>query len=216
MIARINKAHFPVTTLGYGRRIGVWFQGCPIRCAGCTSMDTWEDDPGRAMPLKLLMRWCKGVTKGNLNGITISGGEPFHQPEALFQLVTELRKWENCLGEPIDILCYSGYHLSHLTKKFQETLALLDVLITGPFMSNRPSRSPLRGSSNQKLVALSPQGISRYSESAQSALTGRKQMQVKADGQGIWFIGVPQPGDMAHLKAHCEAQGLNMEETSWG
>lgn len=38
----LSRLHFPVTTLGPGRRIGVWFQGCSIRCAGCISRDTWE------------------------------------------------------------------------------------------------------------------------------------------------------------------------------
>ena len=42
----ISRLHFPVTTLGPGHRIGIWFQGCSIRCEGCLSMDTWA--PGRA------------------------------------------------------------------------------------------------------------------------------------------------------------------------
>lgn len=38
----INKIHFPVSTLGFGQRLGIWFQGCSIRCPGCISRDTWE------------------------------------------------------------------------------------------------------------------------------------------------------------------------------
>ena len=45
----INKAHFPVTVLGPGRRIGIWLQGCSIHCKGCVSQDTWAADPGRTV-----------------------------------------------------------------------------------------------------------------------------------------------------------------------
>ncbi|MCT5046402.1 radical SAM protein, partial [Pseudomonas aeruginosa] len=27
--------------MGTGRRLGIWFQGCSIRCPGCISADTW-------------------------------------------------------------------------------------------------------------------------------------------------------------------------------
>ena len=41
----LSRVHFPVTTLGPGQRLGLWFQGCSIRCAGCISADTWG--PGK-------------------------------------------------------------------------------------------------------------------------------------------------------------------------
>jgi len=31
----ISRAHFPISTLGPGLRLGVWMQGCSIRCKGC-------------------------------------------------------------------------------------------------------------------------------------------------------------------------------------
>ena len=51
MLIAINKAHYPVTVLGPGQRIGIWFQGCRIHCPGCVSQDTWAADPGKRMPL---------------------------------------------------------------------------------------------------------------------------------------------------------------------
>ena len=58
---QINKAHFPVTVLGPGRRIGLWVQGCSIGCKGCVSMDTWAPDASRAVPIADLVAWCKKV-----------------------------------------------------------------------------------------------------------------------------------------------------------
>ena len=43
----ISRIHYPVTTLGPGKRIGIWMQGCSIRCPGCISADTWA--PGRGV-----------------------------------------------------------------------------------------------------------------------------------------------------------------------
>lgn len=40
----LSRMHFPVTTLGPGDRIGIWFQGCSIRCTGCISKDTWDPE----------------------------------------------------------------------------------------------------------------------------------------------------------------------------
>ena len=73
----VNKAHFPVTVLGPGRRIGIWVQGCKIHCKGCVSQDTWEADPGRETTVARLLAWCRKTTEGAFDGVTISGGEPF-------------------------------------------------------------------------------------------------------------------------------------------
>ena len=37
----VNRLHHPVTALGSGSRVGIWTQGCAIRCRGCASLDTW-------------------------------------------------------------------------------------------------------------------------------------------------------------------------------
>ena len=85
----LSRIHFPVTTLGPGRRIGIWFQGCSIRCPGCISMDTWA--PGRGITtidevVNAVAQWLPVA-----DGITISGGEPFDQPIALLDLLGRLR-----------------------------------------------------------------------------------------------------------------------------
>ncbi len=47
----LNKAHWPVTVLGPGRRIGLWVQGCSIHCPGCVSQDTWPKDAARRIAI---------------------------------------------------------------------------------------------------------------------------------------------------------------------
>jgi anaerobic ribonucleoside-triphosphate reductase activating protein len=93
MKIRLNKAHFPVTTLGPGQRIGLWVQGCHIQCPGCLSRDTWESDPAREVELELVLAWCRYVAPEGCGGVTISGGEPFEQPAALAALLDGLIAW---------------------------------------------------------------------------------------------------------------------------
>ena len=98
----LSRIHFPVTTLGPGRRIGIWFQGCSIRCPGCISMDTWA--PGRGITtidevVSAIAQWIPTA-----DGITISGGEPFDQPVALIELL------ERCVRSPKQTCSYSPGH----------------------------------------------------------------------------------------------------------
>lgn len=124
MKIRLNKAHFPVTTLGFGRRIGFWFQGCNIRCAGCVSRDTWDADSEREIDLSDVLDWCRSVPTLP-DGVTISGGEPFEQPEGLLALLDALAAWRDEMAAGFDILCYSGMPLPRLTRRFGEILLRL-------------------------------------------------------------------------------------------
>ncbi len=76
----LSRVHYPVTTLGPGRRLAVWFQGCSIRCPGCVSMDTWA--PGRRRDGRAVLEPGRPPSR-NADGLTVTGGEPFDQPEAL-------------------------------------------------------------------------------------------------------------------------------------
>ena len=151
----INKAHYPVTVLGPGRRIGLWLQGCRIQCAGCVAQDTWAADPGRVISVARLLTWCKSVTEKSaetLEGITISGGEPFDQPKALAALLDALHLWRRTSALPLDILCYSGYPLKTLQKRHAALLQKLDALIPEPYVDAAPLTQLWRGSANQSLI----------------------------------------------------------------
>lgn len=209
----VNKAHFPVTVLGYGRRVGIWLQGCSIQCPGCISRDTWEQDEQYLMPIDTLLDWCRSWSTDGPDGATISGGEPFDQPQALSVLLTGLRQWASTLDRPFDLLCYSGYPYRLLRKRFPHILAQLDVLIPERFIEDRPG-APLRGSDNQPVMVLSDLGRQRYGGAGLDALGG-KRMQMAVEAKRIWFIGIPAPGDMQRLELRCRQLGLLMGSCSW-
>lgn len=209
----VNKAHFPVTVLGPGRRIGIWMQGCSIGCPGCVSHDTWERDPGREMPVDSLLAWCFGVAQDGLDGVTISGGEPFDQPQALQALLSGFAAWRDRGGLEFDLLCYSGYTMRVLTARHRPILELLDAIIPEPYVESRPTALAWRGSSNQPLVALSELGRDRYASADSAPPTQR--MQFRVERERIWYIGVPLRGDMERLESRCRDRGLDLQQVSW-
>ena len=213
----INKAHFPVTVLGPGQRIGIWLQGCSIHCKNCISQDTWARDPGRETTVARLMSWCREIqaNTGQIDGITLSGGEPFDQPQALAALLKALHAWRSDLGSDFDILCYSGYPYATLQKRHPAILQLLDALIPEPYADTLPMTQLWRGSSNQRLVPLSPRGHAVYGPHLDTPADAGKRMQACVDGDRVWYIGIPERGDMDALARHCAEQGVRFDQVSW-
>jgi anaerobic ribonucleoside-triphosphate reductase activating protein len=207
---RLSRAHHPVTVLGPGRRIGLWTQGCGIGCEGCVARDTWTPDPASEVDLDDILAWCAGLP--DVDGVTISGGEPFDQPEALDELLARLHEWRR--GRPIDFLCYSGRSLAALRARFPHILARLDAVIPGPFIADLAPGLRWRGSANQLLVPLTDLGHERYDAEIDRPATASR-FQVEVDGDTVYQIGVPRPGDMAALEAAMARRGIRFREASW-
>jgi anaerobic ribonucleoside-triphosphate reductase activating protein len=209
----INKAHWPVTALGYGRRIGLWLQGCSLRCPGCCSQDTWPADKGVQVAVADLIAWCRETADYAIDGVSISGGEPFEQPEGLLSLLQGLTAWRAESGREMDFLCYSGLPWKQLEQRHADILALLDAVIAEPHVHTLET-APLRGSSNQTVRTLTGLGERRYgTEALKDYAQPRFQMEV--DGKRVWFIGIPQRGDLERLQERCRARGLMLNGISW-
>jgi anaerobic ribonucleoside-triphosphate reductase activating protein len=140
---------------GPGRRSTVKFQGCVTACRGCIARDTWDRQGGYLVPVDrladaLLDPWF------DRDGISILGGEPFLQPEALLAVVQELRV-RGCRQIPV----YSGYTYEHLQRMAQRQPAIaavlndVDILVDGPYVAALSDRAGLwTGSGNQRVITL--------------------------------------------------------------
>lgn len=215
MMLRLNRAHWPVTVLGPGRRIGLWFQGCSIGCSGCIARDTWDPRRGVTLAVASVVEWCRGVSAGRPDGVTLTGGEPFEQPGPLSALVDGLCAWRARDGLDFDILCYSGWPLAALQAEHAAILMKLDTLIPEPFVHRRPLGKRWRGSDNQPLVPLSERGRARYARYRDMPPPGRGEVQIGVGDDEIWYIGIPQRGDMARIERAAAAAGLALEGASW-
>lgn len=202
----ISRIHFPITTLGPGRRLGIWFQGCSIRCPGCISADTWATGKGVLDLEELLERLNEWLPI--CDGITISGGEPFDQSEALEGLLNGLRAKVG-----IDVLVYSGHPFESLAEPLQRMSGLIDALITDPYLVHSPQTLPLRGSDNQRLHMLTPFGrqlFATFEDPERRAQT----LDVMFDDDGtVWLAGIPRPGDFERLKARLGQLGHSILTT---
>jgi anaerobic ribonucleoside-triphosphate reductase activating protein len=209
----LAKAHYPVTSLGPGRRAGIWTQGCTLHCPGCLSRDTWEADPATAIPVRAVLGWLRSLEQ--VDGVTISGGEPFQQPEALGELLRGIRAWA---PPDLDILVYSGYSLSRLRRAVwsRALLDLCDAVVAGPYierLNSTDSGHRWRGSANQRIIAVSALGQKRYRD-AECGDT-RPHMQVSVEGDRIYYIGIPRRGDMERLTERLSLSGVHGGEVSW-
>ena len=214
----LNRAHYPVTVLGHGTRAGLWVQGCTLACHGCMARDTWAaGGPQDAVEPDVPSRWV-GALPGPLDGVTVSGGEPFQQPEALAELLAALRTARP--GTELDLLVYSGYPWSRLARwaAAQPALALCDAVVAGPYVRHRDTGSALRGSDNQRVVPLTALGERRYGEGRNGesgGAAGRPGLQVGVEGDRIWTVGLPRPGERERLRAALTARGVVVQEAPW-
>ena len=199
----LNKVHFPITTLGHGRRVGIWTQGCSIHCPGCISRDTWAPDDGRAVEVDALVATL-APWLAEADGVTISGGEPFDQPAALAELVAAIRQRNTG-----DVLVFSGYANEKLFAEHGALTAQLDVLISEPFEAGAGQTLALRGSDNQRVFLLSELARTRYpADLDNSPWPAKRRLDVVVEGDAVWMAGIPHPGEMARLRQELARRGF--------
>jgi anaerobic ribonucleoside-triphosphate reductase activating protein len=203
----LSRVHFPVTALGPGQRLGIWFQGCSIRCKGCISADTWDkEQAGQRVSLAQLLPQVEPWL-AQADGITVSGGEPFDQPEALLALLATLRARHDG-----DILVYSGYPLERLTVWLERADGLIDALISDPYQKRRTQTLALRGSDNQRLTLLTNLGRVRLGGYARARDPNDRKLDIMFDAKGVaWMAGIPERDDLSRL---CELLRLRGFETT--
>jgi anaerobic ribonucleoside-triphosphate reductase activating protein len=214
----ISRTHYPVTTLGPGVRAGIWTQGCTLGCHGCLARDTWAADPDRAVDVAAIAGWVASLPEP-VDGVTISGGEPFEQPAALTALLLALDAWRAARApgsSPADVLVYSGYPFSRLSRSAgaRVPLELCDAVVAGPYVDRLNTGLRWRGSANQRIVPLTKLGRERYAD-ADEPPGPQPRLQIGVDGDRIWYIGIPHRGDLARLSERLGAAGVAHGGASW-
>lgn len=133
---------------GLGLRTVVWFQGCVHQCVGCHNPQTHDVNSGYVVKVDDLLNEIRAL--GNKK-VTISGGDPFLQNSALYNLCDALHK------ENYNIWIYTGYLLEDLIKQpiNQSILECCDVLVDGKFIEELKGVDNIfKGSSNQRVIKL--------------------------------------------------------------
>ena len=149
MKIRINNYINESYVDGPGIRFSVFTQGCPHHCKGCHNPQTHDFSLGKEIETDILVQ--KMLKNPLLEGITLSGGEPFCQAEALYNLANHLKQ----MGK--HLMCYTGYTFEELINKNDKytnlLLSKLDLLVDGKFEQDKKSLDlKFRGSSNQRIL----------------------------------------------------------------
>jgi anaerobic ribonucleoside-triphosphate reductase activating protein len=176
----VAAVHPDCRVLGPGSRFAIWVQGCPLSCRECVSPQWIPFAGGTRLPVGELVTEVADVA---VDGLTISGGEPFAQAAALAKLITGVRERRD-----LSVLCYTGFSRAGLEKRGTPAqhalLAQLDVLIDGPYVAARHGDLRWRGSANQRIHRLTDRIAAGPDESA------GLQLEITADGDVQW-LGVP-------------------------
>lgn len=135
---------------GTGLRSVLFLSGCPHHCKACQNVEMQSTDYGDRVSIESI--W-KRIEKNAplIDGITLSGGEPFEQAAALLPLVQKVK------ASGLTIWCYTGYLYEDLLKDADQSklLAYIDVLVDGPFiLEQHDEHLKLKGSTNQRILQL--------------------------------------------------------------
>jgi len=154
---------------GPGHRAVVWFQGCRLKCPGCFNPETHSFGGGwRATASALFRELLPGT---GLTGLTISGGEPMHQPSGLrdFLRLVNRRRPDWMVGmftgytQPeLDAgrywtigMAQDSYNELLRARIWREIQKCLDWAVMGRFDSARKTAQGLVASANQQVVYFS-------------------------------------------------------------
>jgi len=158
----VERMLYPVTTLGPGKRIAIWLQGCIHMCPKCINKELWKQREESFIPVDMLYECIREICNSKqVDGITFTGGDPLFQKEEL-QVLTDKLKQDN-----IEILVYTGYKISEIRtmESGKRLLDNIDVLIDGKYIDElNVDNLALRGSSNQNIILLNEKLKNKYDD----------------------------------------------------
>lgn len=154
----VDRILYPVNSLGPGKRIVIWVAGCHRKCPKCANPELWDAKPSQKISVERMAKLLNSFADKEVDGITISGGEPFNQAEELSRLI-------DLMNYKTEILIFSGYKRKELENDSikNELLNKIDVLIDGEYVDElNDGESALRGSTNQTIHYINPTIRNKY------------------------------------------------------
>ena len=146
---------------GEGVRTTIYLSGCPHGCPGCHNPESHDPNYGAVITPQMIQSIAKEIAKRPfLKGITLSGGDPFFNPEKTFLFITHLFEELHNLTknkERYNLWIYTGAMFGELYYSdnlfIHPILLLTDALVDGPFIQSMADKTlRFRGSSNQRII----------------------------------------------------------------
>lgn len=163
---------------GPGWRSVVWVQGCSLGCPGCFNPETHgREEVGETLEVEEMMR---RVLMAKTEGLTISGGEPLQQADAVVALLEEAK------AAGLSTLLFTGLAWEEVQRHSlaSRILRCVDVLMAGRYVAEQRVAHGLLGSSNKTIHLLS----SRHT-TEEIAATPEAEVVILPDGSVV-FSGI--------------------------
>ncbi len=179
----VARVLYPVEVLGPGKRVGIWFCGCPRRCKGCSNPELWKFQERYETTPETIFELIKMIAcEHRIDGFTITGGDPMFQASDLQSLLDMLIEISD------DIIVYTGYKYGELN---EDMFTHISVLIDGEYIEERNDNSLLRGSSNQKIFIFDQKKADKYIAYFK---TESNKIQNFFTADGVVSVGIHRPG----------------------
>lgn len=158
---QVDRLLFPVTALGPGNRLALWMIGCHKKCKKCANPELRMFDTTRNISVDRLEEIILKMDINRIDGVTISGGEPFAQSAELKRLLKKIS------SRVEDILVFSGYTYEELLEMqnndVQDCFSYIGVLISGEYIDEKnDNKTALIASTNQKMYFFKENLKERY------------------------------------------------------
>lgn len=114
---------------GPGLRMVVWVQGCGLNCKGCFNQNTHDSETGTSILVSDLANQINALD--SIDGVTLSGGEPLDQAQAIEALISSVHRGKNWV-------LYTGYAPKEIFRDADmiRVVKAVDLTLAGRYNSN--------------------------------------------------------------------------------
>jgi anaerobic ribonucleoside-triphosphate reductase activating protein len=201
---RLYHYESAVRVLGPGSRFVLWFQGCTFDCPGCIASESHPLDGGQSVKITDLAEMI--ISQKEIEGMTVSGGEPFLQSKQLLSLIEHVKKYRPKLS----VMIFTGYTYESLYKQGNPCVVGIlrhtDILVDGRYMEKLRCDDAWRGSSNQVIHFLTNRyGVQDYLE-AQG-----KGVEIHLQDKEMFIAGIPPRDFNKNFDNFLEQKGIAYE-----
>lgn len=135
---------------GPGIRVSFFVTGCNHNCFNCFNEEYQDFNYGDPWTSRTTEQILDYLSKDQISGLSILGGEPFQNTRDLIDILRDIKK-----ETKKDIWVWSGYTFQEIIEDSEklELLKEIDVLVDGRFVERLKDLTlKFRGSSNQRII----------------------------------------------------------------
>lgn len=186
-MSKLDISHFILSTkvLGPYQRCAIWVRGCNFDCEECIAYEMNRQEPNLWEAYELAEIF---LNIENVEGITISGGEPFLQSFALCEMIEKIKEKRD-----FGVIVYTGHVYEDLVRSkdinVRKLLGYIDILIDGKYIKNLDDGKAYRGSSNQRILQLTDRYIDVYEKYYFN--NEKRNIEIDVQEKNVYLVGVP-------------------------